>query len=119
MNEYIIKDINTEGYDRFLLWLSFESFADHLGSIEKAPNMVHSSGKILIDQLFLTGDGDNRFISCDFKDGRLDFRTARIVAPASILRKVTVQWLHENYNYVENSILTDSQRQKIKAGMTF
>ena len=24
--------------------------------------MVNSSGKILIDQLFITGDGDNRFI---------------------------------------------------------
>lgn len=24
MNEYIIKDINTEGYDRFLLWLSLK-----------------------------------------------------------------------------------------------
>ena len=41
MNTFVIKETNTDGYDRFLLWLSFESLLDHLVSIEEAPNMVH------------------------------------------------------------------------------
>ena len=54
MNTFVIKETNTDGYDRFLLWLSFESLIDNLSSIEEAPNMVNSSGRILIDQLFIT-----------------------------------------------------------------
>ena len=54
MNTFVIKETNTDGFDRFLLWLSFESLIDHLSSIEEAPNMVNSSGRILIDQLFIT-----------------------------------------------------------------
>lgn len=119
MNTFVIKATNTDGYDRFLLWLSFESLIDHLSSIEEDPNMANSSGKILIDQLFITGDGDNRFICCDFKNGKLGFETAHIVSPVDFFRKETVQWLHDNYCYVEQSILTESQRQKIKDGIAF
>ena len=81
--------------------------------------MVNSSGKILIDQLFITGDGNNRFISCNFKNGKLDFKTVHVVSPVDFFRKETVQWLHDNYSYVEHSILTESQRQKVKAGIAF
>ena len=119
MNTFVIKETHTDGYDRFLLWLSFESLIDHLSSIEEAPNMVNSSGRILIDQLFITGDGDNRFRCCDFKNGKLDFKTAHIVSPVEDFRKETVQWLHDNYGYVEHSILTESQRQKVKDGIVF
>ena len=119
MDTFVIKETNKDGYDRFLLWLSFESFVDNLDSIENAPNMVNSSGKILIDQLFITGNGDNRFICCNYKNGKLDFGTARIVSPVNSFREDTVQWLHDNYRYVEHSILTESQRQKIKDGIAF
>lgn len=119
MEGYIIKKICKDGYDRFLLWLSFESLLDHLDSIEESLNKLNTSGKILIDQLFLTGDGANRFISCEFKDGKLDFRTACIVKPADFFREKTVDWLHNHYSYVENSILTESQRQKIRDGIAF
>lgn len=119
MNTFVIKETNTDGYDRFLLWLSFESLVDHLDSIEKSPNMVNSSGGILIDQLFITGDGDNRFICCDFKNGILDFKTAHTVSTVESFRKKTMQWLHDNYGYVEHSILTESQRQKVKNSSDF
>ena len=119
MNTFVIKDINEGDYDRFLLWLSLESLIDHLSSIEESPNIINSSGKILIDQLFITGDGDNRFICCEFKNGKLDLNTAHVVFPVDFFRKETVQWLHDNYYYVENSILTESQRQKVKDGIAF
>lgn len=116
MDTFIIKETNIDGYNKFLLWLSFESLVDHLDSIEEAPNMVNSSGRILIDQLFITGDEKNRFICCDFKNGKLNLKTAHVVSPMKSFRKETVQWLHDNYEYVEHSILTESQRQKIKDG---
>lgn len=119
MNDFVIKETNNSDYDRFLLWLSSESLTDNLGSIEKTLNMIDSSGKLLIDQLFITGDGDNRFLCCDFENGKLDFKTAHIVSPADSFREETVQWLRDNYQYVEYSILTESRRQKIKDDITF
>ena len=55
----------------------------------------------------------------DNRNGKLDFKTARIVSPVESFRKETVQWLHDNYGYVEHSILTESQRQKVKNGIVF
>lgn len=99
--------------------LSFDSLLSYLGSIESSLKAVSDSGKVLIDQLLITGNNDNRFLSCDFSHGKLDFTTARIVNPANFFREETVDLLHDNYGYVENSILTDSQRQKVRDKVAF
>lgn len=117
MRDYIIKEIEKDGYSRFLLLLSTESIFDYLDSIENSPNMINATGKVLIDQLFITGVNSNRFISCELQNGRLDLKTACVVCPTEDLRKETIDWLQDNYEYVENSILTESQRQKVKDGI--
>lgn len=119
MCNYIIKKADKEGYDRFLLWLSIDSLADHLDNVEDSLNKLNASGKILIDQLFLTGNEDNRFMSCYFKNGGFDFSTACNVTAAESFREETMQWLHDNYAFVENSILTKNQRQRIREGVVF
>lgn len=119
MSEYIIKKISKDGYDRFLLLLTCESIFDYIKNIEETLTILNTSGRVLIDQLFLTGNCDNRFISCEFKDGKLDFKTAHFVNPSYYFRKETVNWLHNHYNYVENSILTETQREKIMNEIVF
>lgn len=116
---FIIKEINEGDYNRFLLWMSFESLIDHLDNIEEDPSIIHSSGRILIDQLFITGDGKNRFICCNFENGKLDLKTAHVVIPMERFYKETIRMLHDNCNYLENSILTENQRLKIKNGLGF
>lgn len=119
MNSCLIEKIDFCGYDRFLLCLTFESIVNYLSEIESAPEMVTCSGKVLIDQLLVTGDGDNRFISCNFLNGKLDMATAQIVIPDGRFRSITTERLHENYIYVEHSILTEHQRECIKKGISF
>lgn len=119
MNEFIIKDTSECGYTRFLLWLSSESLVEHLRDIETSQSLANASGKMLIDQLFLTGNGDNRFVCCNFNDGKLDMSTVAVVNPPECFRQDTVNWLRENYSYVECSILTDDQRQKILNAIAF
>lgn len=119
MSEYIIFNTNVDGYDRYVLCLSFESLLSYIRKIEIVLAKGKREEKILIDQLLITGNGTNRFMSCVFSDGRLDFRTAQIVIPSEFFRKETVEWLHDNYSYVENSILTEEQRQKIKDNTAF
>lgn len=119
MKNFVVKKIDECGYKRFLLWLSFESLMEYLDSIEESSNIIQASGKILIDQLFITGDEENRFISCELKNGKFDLKTARVVCPEKSFRMETVRWLHDNYCYVENSILTDCQRRSIKECIDF
>lgn len=119
MSEYTIFNTNVDGYDRYVLCLSFESLLYYIRKIEIVLAEGKREEKILIDQLLITGNGTNRFMSCVFSDGRLDFRTAQIVIPSDFFRKETVKWLHDNYSYVENSILTEEQRQKIKDNTAF
>lgn len=117
--QYKILKTNAEGYDRLVLCLTFESLLSYIHKIEKALSETETDGTILIDQLLITGDGANRFISCSFSKGKFDFKTAHTVTPEEYYRKETVEFLHDNYCYVENSILTDAQRQKIRDKITF
>lgn len=119
MNEYIIIKTNIKEYDRLILCLTFESLLTYIHKIED--NLEKNVGieHVLIDQLLITGDSSNRFIRCNCSRGKLDLDTAQIVKPSDYFKKETVKWLHNNYDYVRNSILTDEQRQKIKDNIIF
>jgi len=119
MNEFVIHKVNTGGYNRFLLCLSFESIVAYRSLIESSPLITEQSGKIIIDQLFVTGNGKNRFIGCDYVNGILDFNTAQIVQPNDYYKQITVKWLNTHYMYVDNSILTESQRRCVRECVPF
>ena len=119
MHEYIIFNVNVDGYDKYVLCLSSEGLLPYIRKVETELVEEMIEGKILIDQLLVTGNGTNRFVSCVFSNGRLDFKTAQNVAPAEFFKKKTVEWLHDNYSHVENSILTEEQRKKIKDNIAF
>lgn len=119
MNEYVILRTNGEKYGRFVLCLSSESLLSYIGKIEDTLALDGKEEKILIDQLLITGNGTNRFLSCEFSNGKMDFATARIVAPDGYYRKATIAWLHNNYSYVESSILTEEQKRKIRNKIVF
>lgn len=119
MNEFIIFDTNVDGYDKYVLCLSCENLLSYIRRIESALVEETRNERILIDQLLITGNGTNRFVSCKFSNGRFDVKTAQIVTPNESLKKETVEWLHNNYSFVENSILAEEQRQKIKDNIAF
>lgn len=119
MNEYKIIKTNDGDYGRLVLCLTFESLLTYIQKIEYSLSENKTDEMILIDQLLIAGDGSNRFMSCLFRNGKLDLRTAKIVFPAEYYRKKTVEFLHDNYCYVENSILTEIQKQKIKDKIVF
>lgn len=119
MDEFVIHEVNASGYDRYLLCLTFESIATYKALVESSPFIVNQTGKMLIDQLFVTGNSQNRFISCNYTKGLLDFSTAQIVHANDFFKTVTVKWLNKHYAYVNNSILTESQRKYIREGIPF
>lgn len=119
MNEFVIHKVETSGYDRFLLCLTFESIATYKTLVESSSLITNQTGKILIDQLLVTGNGQNRFICCDYVNGILDFTTAQVVQPDDYYKIITVKWLNSHYAYVEHSILTEAQRHYIRECIPF
>lgn len=119
MNEYTILRTNKEDYDRLVLCLSSESLFEYIEKIEQTLAEDNLDGKVLVDQLFITGNGTNRFMSISFFHGKFSVKTAHVVDPPEHYRKATVEWLHNNYHYVEHSILTTDQKQKIKDNIVF
>lgn len=119
MSEYVVLPANGKEYDRLVLCLSFKSLLSYIRKIEDTLALDAKEERILIDQLLVTGNGTNRFLSCEFANGKIDFATARIVVPDEYYRKEAIVWLHDHYSYVENSILTEEQRQKIRNKIAF
>ena len=117
---FVIKKIkNIDNYAGFIIFLDTDNgIFDMINEIEKELNKQNIEGKILIDQLLLTGNSFNRFVECNFKS-KIDFRTAHNINPDNLsynFRLETFKYLHRHYEYVENSILTDKQKEFIKKG---
>lgn len=117
MELFLIEKVNIDGYNRYIICLTSESLYD--SQIESSTEMNTYSGKVLIDNLLVTGNTDNRFISCSFHNGKLDKSTAKIVNPNNLFRVITNEKLQRYYNYVECSIVTEHQKQCIRNGLVF
>ena len=119
MKEYIVCSVEDKDFDNFLLCLSFESIVNYIESIEKDFSIANKSGRMLIDQLLVTGNECNRFISCDYNHGKLNLNSIKNVEPDVMYRKKTMQLLKMNYECVKHSILTEHQKNCIKEEIEF
>lgn len=87
MNEYTILRTNKEDYDRLVLCLSSESLFEYIEKIEQTLAEDNLDRKVLIDQLFITGNGTNRFMSIFFLMGNLMQKQHRQLIRQSITEK--------------------------------
>ena len=69
-----------------------------------------------MEELLTTGNNKNRFISCEYQNGKIKLFTAKNVDCSENIRKISSQVLKNNYELIENSILTKNQKQCIKEG---
>ena len=119
MKEYAMCHLTEREYDGFLLCLTFDSVLSYLSHIEKEPVILNSNGSLLIDQLLVTGNGKNRFILFRFSHGKIDISSARNISPDEYYKRLSIKLLQRNYDLLQNSILTDQQRNNIRQGIVF
>ncbi|WP_353289575.1 type II toxin-antitoxin system RnlB family antitoxin [Ureaplasma ceti] len=119
MKEFVVIDIDSLEYDKLILYLTHESITTYLDKIEQFLSKNPDVKTVLLDQLLVTGNGYNRFIKCKCINGKLDLNTSEIIEPQRNIKFSTMQWLHDNYQYVKNSILTNRQKQNIKDKIVF
>ncbi len=116
MKKYILTKINEDEYTDFIISLTYESILDYIEEIESELNIEKGIRIILIDQLLTTGNNKNRFISCEYQNGKIKLFTAKNVDCKENIRKISSQILKDKYSLIENSILTKKQKQSIKEG---
>lgn len=116
MKKYNLIKINEDEYTYFIISLTYESILDYIEEIENELMIEKKIRLILIDQLLTTGNNKNRFISCEYQNGKIRLFTAKNVDCKENIRKISSQILKEKYNLIENSILTKYQKQRIKEG---
>lgn len=119
MKEYVMCNLTEGEYDGFLLCLTFDSVLSYLPNIEKEPVILNSNGLLLIDQLLVTGNGRNRFILFKFSHGKVDINSARNIVPDEYYKRLSIKLLQRNYDLLDNSILTDQQRNDVRQGIAF
>ena len=117
--EYLIREAHTDEFEIYIVCLSFESIANYLEKISQEDLIQNSKGKILIDQLLITGNGKNRFLLCEFDRGNIIVESAENINPDETYKEKTIKLLNKNKDIVENSILTDSEKDKIYNNIIF
>lgn len=119
MKEYALCKPNDREYNGFLLCLTFESIFSYLNHIEAEPLLSHTAGSLLVDQLLITGNGRNRYISCSFDNGKINMASMKIVSPSEYYRKLSLDLLQHNLQLLHNSILTEYQLECVQKGIVF
>ena len=72
---------------------------------------------LIIDQLLITGNNNNRFVICDVVDGRVITNKASKYEANLTYKEMTAKTLMVNHVNVNNSSLTLSEKKQIKKGI--
>lgn len=114
MKSFELIALENREYDSFLIPLTHESLFSFWTEIESSERILHHTGKLLIDNLLATGDEANRFIGCNYRYGKIDLSTAKIIQPIEFYRELAKIALKANTCYISNSILTEDERREIE-----
>lgn len=106
------------GYDDelFVLCLNYDSILNYVNEIENQIVDKIRKGKIIVDQLFVTGNGKNRFIECDFADGQVLLSTAKVIKPNVRYLNLSKEYLAQNRSILDKSILTSNEKNRVLGG---
>lgn len=112
MKSYEIKKLNSSKYNYLIIANScYESIAEIMES-NTLPFL--ENGKILFDLVLITSLNDNRFIEIEVKNNKLLLGSAKkIINIDDEILQLSKNYFKNNYELIENSILTKSYRKKL------
>ena len=115
MKQYLINDLRQDGIDYIITLLDYETqISKCLKSITVSPCRV---GKVLIDTAICSGLNEYRFIETYLrKDGTLDLGECEYVSVRGDILKEANDILRCHPTFLRNSILPESQINKIAQG---
>lgn len=111
MNYHIVR-LNQKQY--YLVCMSNDSILSFSEELENEPIIKSNEGELIVDQLLLAGVGKNRFISCKFCHGKVNFDTAKTVEATKTYDFLSSKVFSQYLDLLRYSILTDSQLELIE-----
>lgn len=117
MTDIEIIDIFDEKYSCCLMVLG--SFHDLKVKIDNVVKTKEVDGEILLDTLFHSGNGDDRFYTIQADQGKLNWDTLELqnISKRSEVRKKISKVLAADKHLVLNSTLTNVQKKMVLAGI--
>lgn len=94
-----------------------ESILNYIDLIQSDDNIARKTGKLIIDQILVSGDDDNRFSSVLFEKGRIIIDSIKPIIGTESLKKITSQIFKKNLQELSSSILSSDQRFRIIRGL--
>lgn len=101
-----------------LLCLDYNSILSYIAEISSNLDTMSNYGTLIVDQLLVAGNGCNRFFKCHYSNGSIDLSSAENIDcdENAKYREISSDILRNNSEYLQYSILTDSQLETIIDG---
>lgn len=117
INYYKIYNLSDSSFDCLIVCLSYESIFSYIDILQNELNSkgIHD-GNILIDQLLITGNRKNRFLSIKIENSYFVYTSAKNLEVDYYYHQLTSSELKRNQLLLENSILSSKQISMISRG---
>lgn len=93
--------------------LNYDSILNYTNDLENRVSSIIKDGKLYIDQLLVTGDGKNRYIFCEFRNGQIILSSARVINPNHEYKELAKSFWNKHISFINNSILTISEKNRV------
>lgn len=106
-------------YNCFVICMSYKSIFDLFDQIcIELKSKGITTAEVLFDQLFVTGNKNNRFLSITYNNGSLLHSTAANVLPTEKkYRQLTSYEFRKNNSLLDASALSEAQKAMIRKGL--
>lgn len=114
MKNYVLFGLDDKMDRVLLICLSYESIYSFCDELQREYCIRNEKGVILLDQLLVTGNGKNRFVTIPFEKGKIDFSKAHVASVDIEIRKISADLLKKNVVSLRDTILTEAQKEMIQ-----
>lgn len=93
-----------------------EAFLNHLSELSLISRSMKSANRLVIDQVLVTGDSEQRFVEAPLRDGIFSVESFIPITGTRSLRELASTVFRENNFWRDSSILTSEQLARIQSG---
>lgn len=120
-NYYKTYYLENDIYSCLVICLSYASLFNYLDTLcMELKNKGITTARLLLDQLLITGNKQNRFLSIEYSEGHILLQSAQNVTSIETkYRTLTANELKKRKSHLYNSILSKAEIKMIEEGIVF
>lgn len=115
MNKFQILKLHNEPYDFLIIATSYENPLSSFKEIEEEISVKRA--KLLFDLTLINGTKKNRYITCDYEEGKSSLLSCSLVESINdYIKSQSEKYFTQHKDVVQNSVLPNSLKFLIKSG---